>query len=134
MESMNPNISPESVQPNLGRRSPRSSHFKHTGSNPQTDIGGDNLHTGHPLGNLSTFPGSESSLVGLVAGIQPGELIPRTIGQCFGGTKMSKEVTISFKDIELIRWRILVVTPERPGARRGRSVLGGEVQRTESNP
>jgi hypothetical protein len=46
---------------------------------------------------------------------------------------MSKKVTIALKDVELIRWRVLIITSKGPSTRRGRGVLGGEVQRTKSN-
>lgn len=77
---MDPQITPEAVQADLGMRRPGARELEDTRGHSETGVGSDDLCAGHPLSQFTSFPRSETGsllevtavlgvdLVGLLAG------------------------------------------------------------------
>jgi hypothetical protein len=63
MQSMRPQIPPETIQPNLCRRRPRARHLKHPRRDPKPSIRGDDLEAGHPFCKLTTLRGCHTGTI-----------------------------------------------------------------------
>lgn len=115
MQGVRSDVSPESVQTNLGPSGLRASNLKDTRCYPQTGVSCRDLDTCNPLSSLSSLLCGELCsgrrvsrvLVHIV------NLFASLIGQRRGSTKMSQEVAIRRQNVEFIFRLVLILDRNR---------------------
>lgn len=93
---MRPNIPPEPIKPDLGRRRPRARHLEHPRRHPQPRVRGRHLDAGDPLRNLPAGLGGDLGAALGVGVVLPlcVELEGCSVGESGGGAEMGEEVAV----------------------------------------
>lgn len=133
MKGVRPEISPEAIQSNLQARGTRSRDLEHTIGDPKSDISCDDLDTGDPLSNLSSFLGSQGGPVGSIAGMKCTELLARSVGEGFCSAEVREEVTVALENIEFVCCGLFIVASKGPGTGGGGGVFRSEFESTDSD-